>query len=160
LVGLPTNHIVPTRKRPSEDISGGLFSARGHEALGVQPPPKGTTNMFNLIDNAASVSGWTAYGIELPKALAEAINTFDKISATEIGHQPTVDLAKAAKNPEQEIRRIASELALVTPAPISHLQSAKNAIRQAAARSVLVAAQSAVPVIIQELTPSFEAAVS
>jgi hypothetical protein len=118
--------------------------------------------MFQPIDVATTISRWTDYGVTLRKALADAVAAFDAVSAVEVGHQATIDLAKITSpaTAEKEIRKLADAMILTTPvgggvAPVSVLQGAKTHARQVAARNVIVQARAAVPDAVEQLTPHF-----
>jgi hypothetical protein len=119
-----------------------------------------------MIDTRAvadNVSRWTGMGVKLPKDLTKAIEVYEAISWTEVGHVPVFDLAAVTPdNAEAKIREFADQLALSVPVTehrgvsVSVLEAAKRWAVNDAASAVYRLAGSAVPDVIAQLTPEFD----
>lgn len=118
--------------------------------------------MIDRTSVADSVGRWPgSLGVTLPADLVKAIEVFETIRWTEVGHQPKIDLGKVtAKNVETLIRDHASHTALLDKPGESwgELTKAKRAYADAAAREIVQLASGAVDGVIEQLTPGFEEA--
>ena len=120
--------------------------------------------MYNAIEIARSVTYWTNLGAKLPEDLTKAIELYEGILYTEVGHTPTVVLDKVTvANAEGVIRDLAHQIAIATtpvgmPGPQGHgpLERAKKQVLDAAARNVIHQGRLAVPDVIDKLTPRFD----
>lgn len=112
--------------------------------------------------HAEQVSRWSgSLGVEIPEDLSKAIEIFELVLWTEVGHLPQIDLSKVtAKNAETLIREHASRLALLDKPGEGwgELTQAKQAYVDAAARAVAQLASGAVDGVIEQLTPGFDEA--
>lgn len=118
--------------------------------------------MIDTKSVADSVSRWSgSLGVALPADLVKAIETFELIRWTEVGHVPQIDLSKVtAKNVETLIRDRASHTALLDKPGEGwgELAKAKQAYTDAAAREVIRLAPGAVDGVIEQLMASFDEA--
>ena len=107
---------------------------------------------------ADDVSRWTSLGVELPAELEEAIEVYETLKYTEVGHRPVFELTEVTTaNAEKLIRAYADELVLsASNGGLSPLEKAKNAAVDSAARRVNTVAGQAVRSIIDQLTSRFE----
>lgn len=115
--------------------------------------------MFNITEIATEISNWTYLGVELPKALTDALAKFELIRWTEVGYQPVLDISTiTAENVEDKLREFAHEIVVgdLNPGAFSPLQEAKARAMRISARVVNNAASAAVPDIIKQLTPEFD----
>ncbi|WP_255245959.1 hypothetical protein [Mycobacterium persicum] len=101
-------------------------------------------------------------GVKLPKELTKAIEVYEAIRWTEVGHTPVFDLAAVTPdNAEAKIREFADQLALSVPVTehngvsVSVMEAAKRWAVNDAATAVYRLAGSAVPSVIEQLTPEF-----
>jgi hypothetical protein len=118
-----------------------------------------TTPIGTVADRVSRWSG--SLGVTLPADLVKAIEVFEAIRWTEVGHRPQIDLSKVtAKNVEILIRDHASHLALLDKPGEGwgELTTAKKAYADAAAREVVRLASGAVDGVIEQLTPGFDEA--
>lgn len=100
---------------------------------------------------AIGVSRWTGLGVELPKELAGAIETFEALLYTEVEYPLTFDEAGVtAANAESKIRELAEELTIQQV-----IAEAKTKAVNEVARRVIRLARAAVPDVIEQLTPEF-----
>src|SRR3954447_20529745 len=114
-----------------------------------------------MIDTRAvadSVSRWTGMGVKLPKELTKAIEVYEAIRWTEVGHAPVFDLAAVTPdNAEAKIREFADQLAMSVPVTehrgvsVSVLEAAKRWAVNDAATAVYRLAGCAVPGVIEQL---------
>ncbi|MCV6979265.1 hypothetical protein H7I53_03360, partial [Mycolicibacterium pulveris] len=124
--------------------------------------------MFDPIYIANSVAGWTALGVKLPKELARAVEVLDAIRLVETGHPVVFGITDVTPdNVEEKIRELANQLlptmgiaTRVGATDLSALETAKRQALNLAARDVLTKAGAAVPGIIKQLEPRFDAAVA
>lgn len=112
--------------------------------------------------HAEQVSRWSgSLGVEIPEDLSKAIEIFELVLWTEVGHLPQIDLSKVtAKNAETLIRDHASRLALLDKPGDGwgELTQAKQAYLDAAARAVAQLASGAVDGVIEQMTRGFDEA--
>ncbi|GAA2556112.1 hypothetical protein [Mycolicibacterium diernhoferi] len=117
--------------------------------------------MFSQTDIANNVVSWVNLGVKLPDELAAAIEIFNTVRWVEVGHRPRFDLREVTtENAEEKIREFALEIAVAgDPHQLgpTGLDNAKKHALDAAARGVNSKALSAIPVIIETLTPLFDA---
>lgn len=100
---------------------------------------------------AIGVSRWTGLGVELPRELAGAIETFEALLYTEVEYPLTFDEAGVtAANAESKIRELAEELTIQQV-----IAEAKTKAVNEVARRVIRLARAAVPDVIEQLTPEF-----
>ncbi|GEM31165.1 hypothetical protein NN3_21720 [Nocardia neocaledoniensis NBRC 108232] len=114
------------------------------------------------VDVADAVASWTSLGVELPKDLTKAINTYESLKWIETGHNPIFDLSKVTdKNAEDMVRAYAAELALTRTttnsvgATSSAMSDAKAVAVDQAARAVIRAGSDAVDEIRAQFEPEF-----
>jgi hypothetical protein len=115
---------------------------------------------------ANTVADWTGLGINLSPEMTKAVEVFDAIKYSEVGHAPIFDLEKVTpKNAEAEIRKLADQFALSTvhrdgAGNFSALDLAKRHALHTAARKVIQLAAAFVPEVINQLSPEFDRAVA
>lgn len=113
------------------------------------------------INTADAVSRWTNLGVKLPKELSTAVEVFEAIRYVEVDYPVEVDLAGiTAANAEKKVTEFADRL-LPTLKSGDHMsrtprEEAKSRMLNEAARVVVQQAGTAVPAIIEQLTPEFD----
>lgn len=111
------------------------------------------TPQYAIADGVARWAG--SLGVTLPADVEKAIETYELVKWTEVGHRPQIALSKVTvKNVETLIRDHASHLALLDKPGEGwgELAKAKHAYADAAAREVNRLAAAAVPDLIEQLT--------
>ncbi|MCA1007016.1 hypothetical protein LCL87_14925 [Rhodococcus hoagii] len=100
------------------------------------------------------VSNWEAgLSVKLPKPLSGLLATRDALTHVETGHEPVIDLDRLKPaNVADEVEAVARELSVK-----EHRFEAKRRILNRLNRRILHEAGTAVPGIIGQLTPGFEA---
>lgn len=114
--------------------------------------------MFDQPTIADGVTRWTGLGIKLPKELATAIEVFEAVRYTEVGHAPVFDIDEVtADNADAKIRELAEQL-LLAPEPgagLSVLERAKKQMLEAVARRLNNLGRHFFPDAVAQLTPEF-----
>lgn len=111
--------------------------------------------MFDLNTTATNVDSWSNLGVDLPKELTEALAAFDAARYVE-APAPLVNADKLnAKNIGQTVQEVTDELVKAE----KHAEAVRM-VRNSLARRVLREAGAAVPSILEDLTPRFDAAVA
>ncbi|MHC6213872.1 hypothetical protein [Rhodococcus ruber] len=111
--------------------------------------------MYDITTTANNVETWTALGVDLPKDLTTALTTLDAVRWVE-APAPMVDPSKiTAKNADTVVQAVTDDLVRQE----KHAQ-AKRLVTDRVAREVLRTAGAAVPSVIDQLTPRFDAAVA
>ncbi len=120
--------------------------------------------MFDPKQAADTVGRWSTLGVDLPKPLTKAVETFELLRYVEVAHQPAVVLdGITSKNAEQRVMELAQRIAV---APVDQgrpgsgqgwapVEQAKTLMVDSAASEVCRLARAAVPSIIEQLEPSF-----
>lgn len=109
--------------------------------------------MFDVTMTANQVGSWPLHlGVELPKPLAKLIDVFEESRYVD-SLPPVVDPAKLTTgNVAAEVQRVAEELAQAE----KHAE-AKRQVQKALARRIVTEAGEAVPGVIDQIKPRFEA---
>lgn len=109
--------------------------------------------MYDLTTTAQNVSDWSALGVDLPASLTKPLGLLEEARWVE-APVPVVDLDKlTAKNLGQAVEQVTDDLLRAE----KHAQ-AKRVVLDKIARRVLQEAGAAVPGIIEQLNPRFDAA--
>lgn len=110
--------------------------------------------MMDVTLTAANIESWSNLGVDLPKGLTEALAAFDAARYVE-APAPLVNADKLnAKNVGQTVQAVTDELVKAE----KHAEAVRT-VRNSLARRVLREAGAAVPSILEDLTPRFDAAV-
>jgi hypothetical protein len=114
--------------------------------------------MYDQRSIATNVARWTGLGLKFPKELAQAVELFETLVYTEVGYPAVFDIdGVTAANAEQKLREFADELVMAAGnGGLSPLENAKKIAVESAARRVNAQARSAVPALIEQLTPEFD----
>ncbi|UNQ40231.1 hypothetical protein MPC38_02905 [Prescottella equi] len=108
--------------------------------------------MFDITTTALSVSDWTALGLQLPKPLADKLDTLEAVRYVETEGPVTSTEKLTARNAEAKVAELAVELATA-----AQMQAAKSRLVQSLSREIVHAASAAVPELIEQLQPRFDA---
>lgn len=110
---------------------------------------------------ADQISRWPdTYKVTLPDDLHKAIETFELIKWTEVGHRPAFDLkGLTQKNAEQKIREFAAALSVTDNREGgSAIDRAKSIALETAAREVIRLAADAADGVIDQMMPTLQEA--
>src|SRR5690349_168833 len=116
------------------------------------------------IDSAEAISRWGNLGVTLPEDLAAAIALFESVQYADTRPVPVELEDITAENVEAKLRELAEYIAL-SDGPenggygLSPMAQAKNRLLSQAATVVVRAGTAAVPSLIEQMTPAFDARV-